>query len=286
MFVRNAEKKMSDKPQKKNAASRYGFLPDVEYLENYFALFDTFDEAAKKNVPYKLEGLMFVATVCGRCHFTVDLKEHILHPNELLLVLPGQMVQHVDKSADFQGRFMFMSSELLANISTRKKNFSAFFALRDNPQIRLKPSDMEMFLQYHDFIRKRMQDSSPIIRLDVVQHLLGALFFEFLAMEDEICRQFLDLLIQHYKESRSVSFYADRLFITPKYLSATLRSVTGKRAGQLIDDYVLLQAKVMLKTTNMTVQQISEELNFANQSFFARYFKHLSGLSPTQYRDN
>ena len=198
------------------------------------------------------------------------------------------MVQHVDKSADFQGRFMFMSSELLTNISTRKKNFSVFFALRDNPQIRLKPSDMKMFLQYHDFIRKRMQDSSPIIRLDVVQHLLGALFFEFLAMEDyfsrqqprlsrkdEICRQFLDLLIQHYKESRSVSFYA-----------ATLRSVTGKRAGQLIDDYVLLQAKVMLKTTNMTVQQISEELNFANQSFFARYFKHLSGLSPTQYRDN
>lgn len=290
---------MTDKPQKKEATNRYSFLPDVEYLENYFALFDTIDDTAQKNTPYKLEGLMFVAALAGSCHFTVDLKEHILHPNELLLVLPGQMIRHVEKSPDFQGRFMFMSSELLANISTRKKNFSVFFALRDNPQIRLKSSDMEMFLQYHDFIRNRMQNSSPIIRLDVVQHLLGALFFEFLAMEDyfshqqtrlsrkdEICRQFLDLLIQHYKESRSVAFYADRLFITPKYLSATLRSVTGKRAGQLIDDYVLLQAKVMLKTTNMTIQQISEELNFANQSFFARYFKHLSGVSPTQYRDN
>lgn len=290
---------MTDKPQKKDATSRYGFLPDVEYLENYFALFDTIDDTAQKNTPYKLEGLMFVAALAGSCHFTVDLKEHILHPNELLLVLPGQMIRHVEKSPDFQGHFMFMSSELLANISTRKKNFSVFFALRDNPQIRLKSSDMEMFLQYHDFIRNRMQNSSPIIRLDVVQHLLGALFFEFLAMEDyfshqqtrlsrkdEICRQFLDLLIQHYKESRSVAFYADRLFITPKYLSATLRSVTGKRAGQLIDDYVLLQTKVMLKTTNMTIQQISEELNFANQSFFARYFKHLSGVSPTQYRDN
>lgn len=290
---------MTDKPQKKEATNRYSFLPDVEYLENYFALFDTIDDTAQKNTPYKLEGLMFVAALAGSCHFTVDLKEHILHPNELLLVLPGQMIRHVEKSPDFQGRFMFMSSELLANISTRKKNFLVFFALQDNPQIRLKSSDMEMFLQYHDFIRNRMQNSSPIIRLDVVQHLLGALFFEFLAMEDyfshqqtrlsrkdEICRQFLDLLIQHYKESRSVAFYADRLFITPKYLSATLRSVTGKRAGQLIDDYVLLQAKVMLKTTNMTVQQISEELNFANQSFFARYFKHLSGVSPTQYRDN
>ena len=83
-----------------------------------------------------------------------------------------------------------------------------------------------------------------------------------------------------------MAFYADKLFITPKYLSATLRSVTGKKAGQLIDDYVLLQAKMMLKSTNMTVQQISEELSFANQSFFARYFKHLTGISPTQYRNN
>lgn len=290
---------MTDKPLKKDTPNRYGFLPDVVFLENYFALFDTIDDAAQKTAPYKMEGLMFVATLAGTCRFIVNLKEHILHPNELLLVLPGQMLQHVDKSPDFQGRFLFMSNELLTNISTRKKKFSAFFALRDNPQIRLKPSDMEMFLQYHDFIRKRMQTSSPIIRLDVVQHILGALLFEFLAMgnyfsqqktklsrKDEICRQFFDLLIQHYKESRSVAFYADRLFITPKYLSATLRSVTGKRAGQLIDDYVLLQAKVLLKTTNMTVQQISEELNFANQSFFARYFKHLSGISPTQYRDN
>lgn len=112
---------MTDKPQKKEATNRYSFLPDVEYLENYFALFDTFDERAQKSMPYKLEGLMFVATVCGRCHFTVDLKEHILHPNELLLVLPGQMIRHVEKSPDFQGRFMFMSSELLDNISTRKK---------------------------------------------------------------------------------------------------------------------------------------------------------------------
>lgn len=134
---------MSNKSQKKNAASRYGFLPDVEYLENYFALFDSFDADAQKSMPYRLEGLMFVATVCGTCHFTVDLKEHILHPNELLLVLPGQMVQHVDKSADFQGRFMFMSSELLANISTRKKNFSVFFALRDNPGNILYHKDSE-----------------------------------------------------------------------------------------------------------------------------------------------
>ena len=144
---------MSNKSQKK-CRKPVWFLPDVEYLENYFALFDFFDADAQKSMPYRLEGLMFVATVCGTCHFTVDLKEHILHPNELLLVLPGQMVQHVDKSADFQGRFMFMSSELLANISTRKKIFRCFRPSGQPADTAQALGHGEMFLQYHDFIRK------------------------------------------------------------------------------------------------------------------------------------
>ena len=96
----------------------------------------------------------------------------------------------------------------------------------------------------------------------------------------------MSLLMKHYKDSRSVSFYADKLFLTPKYLSATLKAVTGKKAGQLIDDYVLLQAKVLLRSSDMTIQQISEELNFANQSFFGRYFKQLTGMAPTKYRNS
>ena len=94
----------------------------------------------------------------------------------------------------------------------------------------------------------------------------------------------MKLLMCHYKECRDVNFYASKLFITPKYLSNTLKTVTGKKAGQMIDEYVVLQAKILLSSTNMTIQQISEELNFANQSFFGRYFKRITGLSPTQYR--
>lgn len=291
---------MTNKPLGCDLARRYGFSPDVEYLENYFAIFDKIDDSSKaKTIPYNMDGLMFVACLSGSCSFALDLKKYTLGANDFLVVLPGQMFQHVEQSEDFKGRFLFMSNEFLTNISLRKRNFSAFFIIRDNPQIHFSARDMDMFVQYHDFIRKRMRESSPTARLEIIQYLIGSLFFEFLSIEkylagqeirlsrkDEICGQFLDLLIKHFRESRSVSFYADRLFITPKYLSATLRSVTGKRAGQLIDDYVLLQAKVMLKTTNMTIQQISEELNFANQSFFARYFKHLSGISPTQYRND
>lgn len=281
------------------AAARYEFSTDVDYIENYFAIFYSLGNDPQKKDPHKMEGLMFIACVGGSLEVMLDLRKYMLQKNDLLIVLPGQVIQVLAKSPDFDGRFIFMSNEFLTNISLRRRNFSTFFVIRDNPQISLQAQDMAMFVDYLAFIRSRMRLSEPSYRLDIIQNLVGSMFFEFMSMEkymdvktvkmsrkDEICSEFINLLIKHYKESRSVAFYADKLFITPKYLSATLRSVTGKKAGQLIDDYVLLQAKMMLKSTNMTVQQISEELSFANQSFFARYFKHLTGISPTQYRNN
>lgn len=289
---------MTTKLLEQTMNQRYNFSSDVDYMENYFAIFNDIDDSPEARSPHKMDGLMFVGCLSGCIEIMLDLKKYTLHANDILIVLPGQIVQLESKSKDFDGRFLFMSSEFMANISLRKRNFSAFFVIRDNPKIRFSKEDIDKYAAYHDFIRSRMRSSNYTYRLDIIQHLVGALFFEFISMEtymadkkaklnrkDEICSEFLNLLIRHYKESRSVSFFADKLFITPKYLSATLRAVTGKKAGQLIDDYVLLQAKVMLKSTNMTVQQISEELSFANQSFFARYFKHLSGVTPTQYRN-
>lgn len=293
----NTWKIMMNDSSKNQPTTQRRIFPDMDCLENYFAIFDTIVSTD----PETLNGLMFATCQAGSCCFSVDLKQHTLHPNDTLLMLPGQTVRPGERSKDFKGRFMFISNEFMANVTFRRRqNAFAFFIVRDNPLIHLSENDMQMFVQYHDFIRKRMREAPDASRVEIVQHLLGALFYEFLAIDDpltdehkvhlsrkdDICRQFLDLLIKHYRENRSVSFYADKLFITPKYLSATLRAVMGKRAGEMIDDYVLLQAKVLLKTTDLTVQQISEELNFANQSFFARYFKHLAGISPTAYRND
>lgn len=288
---------MTNDPTKNQQTGRRRIVPGIDCLENYFAIFDTIVDTT----PETLNGLMFATCQAGSCCFSVDLKQHTLRPNDTLLMLPGQTIRPGGHSEDFKGRFMFISSEFMADVTFRRRqNAFAFFIVRDNPLLHLSQDDMQMFVQYHDFIRKRMREAPDASRVEIVRHLLGALFYEFLAIDnhltddrkvhlsrkDDICRQFLDLLIKHYRENRSVSFYADKLFITPKYLSATLRAVVGKRAGELIDDYVLLQAKVLLKTTDLTVQQISEELNFANQSFFARYFKHLTGISPTAYRND
>ena len=88
----------------------------------------------------------------------------------------------------------------------------------------------------------------------------------------------------NYKQNRSVSFYADRLCLTAKHLSSVVKEVSGKTAGEWIDNFVILEARALLKSSDMSIQQIAEHLNFANQSFFGKYFKHFIGMSPKAYR--
>jgi AraC-like DNA-binding protein len=82
----------------------------------------------------------------------------------------------------------------------------------------------------------------------------------------------MNLVKENFKEQREVGFYANKLCLTPKYLSKVIRDSSGSSAGEWIDNYVALEAKALLKSTNMTIQQISEELNFPSQSFFGKYF--------------
>ena len=133
---------------------------------------------------------------------------------------------------------------------------------------------------------------------EIALSLLHALFFDIAHIfdqhqpvcpkpqtrKDELFELFIRTVGEHYKQQRSVAFYADKLCLTPKHLSNVIKELTGKSASQWIDDYVVLEAKTLLKSTNLTILQISEELHFANQSFFGKYFKQHTGLSPMRYR--
>jgi AraC-like DNA-binding protein len=93
-----------------------------------------------------------------------------------------------------------------------------------------------------------------------------------------------DRFLNPTSKQTSDTFYADRMCFTPKYLSKVIKENSGKSANSWIDDYVILEAKAMLKSTNMTVQQINDELNFPSQSFFGKYFKRIVGVSPKEYK--
>ncbi|MCS3310663.1 helix-turn-helix domain-containing protein [Bacteroides sp. BFG-637] len=87
-----------------------------------------------------------------------------------------------------------------------------------------------------------------------------------------------------YTKERSISYYADVLCITPKYLSQVIHNISGRFASDWIIDFVILEAKALLKSRKYTVQQVADMLNFANQSFFGKYFKNKVGCSPSEYQ--
>ena len=100
----------------------------------------------------------------------------------------------------------------------------------------------------------------------------------------EYFNQFMKELARHYMQHRSVGFYAAQLHLTPKYLTTIIRKTTGRTASDWIDDYVVLEAKNLLKYSTMSIQEVAYYLSFPNQSFFGKYFKEHTGLTPTAYR--
>ena len=96
--------------------------------------------------------------------------------------------------------------------------------------------------------------------------------------------RFLKLVKQHYRTERGLEFYASEMALTPKYMSTKIKQASGKSASELIADYVILESKSLLRNSNMNIQQISDYLNFPNQSFFGKYFKRLTGVSPKGYK--
>ena len=108
---------------------------------------------------------------------------------------------------------------------------------------------------------------------------------EGISRQEELFKRFIQLVHKHCTTQREVSFYANKLFITPRYLSTVIQNVTNTTAKSIIDKHVILEIKVLLKSTNLSVQEISNQLCFPDQSFFGRYFKKHTGLSPLQYRN-
>jgi AraC-like DNA-binding protein len=101
---------------------------------------------------------------------------------------------------------------------------------------------------------------------------------------DVIFAEFIQQLEQNYRTERRVSWYAQQMGITPKYLSEIIKQISKRTPNEWIDSYVVLEIRVLLKNSTKSIKEITEELNFPNQSFLGKYFKEHVGMSPSEYR--
>ena len=176
----------------------------------------------------------------------------------LCIILPEQIVQQGERSDDFSGSFIAVSRDFMdLVIPTMQQLFPMFFMIKERPCIAVTANELQAFEEYHSFLWSKVKLKDNPYCKEITQGLLMALCYEI---------------------------YADKMFLTPKHLSTMVKEVSGKTAGEWIDSLVILEAKAMLKSSEQSIQEIADELHFANQSFFGKYFKHHTGFSPKEYR--
>jgi len=271
----------------------------MDTIGDEFIIFGDISNLPIFDYPRKTNAIIFAVCLKGSAKISLNLKSIALRENNLMVITPDQIVQFIYKSEDFSVRCFAMTQNFIeGNITASQNIVPLILYVMNNPCTSLNKEEMSTLLEYHSFIWKKIRAENSPYKKEIVKGLLQALFHEVMTIflkhqplerikksrKEELFEMFLNEILVSYNKNRSITFYAEKLFITPKHLSSTIKEVTGKSASEWIDNYVILAAKAMLKTPNKTIQQIADELNFANQSFFGKYFKDHTGMSPSQYK--
>lgn len=253
--------------------------------------------------PIRLDGLLIALCEKGEdASISINLKEFTVKSNDLVICSPGDLLQPTISKGIRLSQTLMVSSHFLKDMYISLNSFIPFFAARkEHPVFHLKESEMQelksIFLLIYDTIK-----GEDYFRIDQTKRLLGAYLYKLgsilyrhrpelqaeasqpLRREEILFKRFIQLVSENHRKERRVDYYADQLFLSPKHFSTVIKKVSGKSAGQWIDEYVILEAKTLLKYSAMSIQEIAYYMNFPNPSFFGKYFKHHTGMSPSEYK--
>ncbi len=263
-----------------------------------YILFDNPKIFKALSLPFKIDVTISIICIQGSIKGMVNMRDYQVNAPFIFIILAEQVVQFEQFSDDFSGHFIVMSSRFLENLSmNQQESAGLFLSVKEHPFVQLSEDELSQTLTYYNLIKNAVQMKDNPYRMEIVKHLNQAFFYgtsyqfhqapqKNLKTKNEVLvKRFLEIVNLHFKEERGMEFYANKLFLTPKYLSKVIKDTSGKSGNEWIDSYVILEAKALLNSTTLNIQQISDRLNFPTQSFFGRYFKRHVGVSPKQYRN-
>jgi len=237
----------------------------------------------------------------GDLRIKLNLIEYCVKKNSLFVVTPDVVVEFLDKSPNCSGMGVGFTTDFMFRTGIHKSHIEPFdfFASQAIPVILLEQQDTDMLSSLFTLLLQKnlIRETHPFGK-EVVNHSFSVLMYELAAVhqkynhggsiqlnrKEHLLMRFLKLLPVHFKEQRSVQYYAELVFVTPKYLTECVKELTGKTAGEFIDEMVVTEAKLLLSDPAMSVAKVADELYFSDQFFFSKFFKKQAGLTPSAYR--
>lgn len=257
--------------------------------------------------PCRFHGYMAFFCIKGDFEVEINLKKFTIRKDSMFIYTPGNIVRvkNIDPKEKESVHFVVVaiSEDLMS--STRfdfSKLYNESLRLLESPCVVINENERELCRKYFDLIQEVSKIRMPNMRESVaalissIFYLMGAMWTDRLTAAKKngreevstrskiVLEDFLLLVRDYHTKERSLSFYADKLYLTPKYLSKLIKSVSGKSAHEWIDSFVILEAKNLLKYSDMSIKSIVYELNFPNQTTFYRFFKTKTGMTPSEYR--
>lgn len=252
--------------------------------------------------PCRIFATLVFFCVDGEIEFSINLKRYRIGGDTMVVAFAGDIIQ-IHRACALESYAILLSSEFLSNLQIDFRQRSSFYIdVRNNAAIHISHAELMVLVPYYPLLKTNMESNRPESP-EIVRGLARAFSYTAISLmqayrkDDDEARtdavprnqqlfdKFMALLKLHHATERSVKFYAARLCLTPNYLSAVIKEYSGRSATEWINEYVILEAKIMLRNTGLTIQEIAYRLNFATQSAFGKYFKLQTEMSPKRYRN-
>ena len=252
------------------------------------------------NPPVQIDAAVLVLCTDGMLEIEVETNNYQLFRGDLLVCGPNRVMKPIKLLNNTAFKIIFLSHFMhRSGIGYQRSIWDKAFYLGTNPMIHLSDTQITQFEEYYRLLCEKLKNPSSSYHSEIMQSILQAMMYETLSYLDGVVvsendrfvrqgeilfRRFVGLLAESKVKSRFVYYYADKLNVSTKYLSAVCKQVSGKTAGDIIDEFVMKDIIRMLKYSDKSIKEIALELDFPNISFFGKYVKAHLGVSPKAYR--
>ena len=276
------------------------YIPNMENVSDKdIVYFEEINGSFTKNV--QTDAYVVILCTGGKAHCNIEGVDYDICPNDLVISHPNVFVSNAMVSFDFRCQGGVLSPSYFESILLVGGNcWDISIAINHSPVLHLKEEDAESAIFNFNVLKRKMQHTDQLHYAETLKLLLQCMVYDFYDMlipylqvpdmtygfssGENIFKRFLQLLNAEAPMKHEVGYYAERLFITPKYLSSVCKKQSGKTAAEIINGMTINYIKNMLQSSDMTVKQIANATGFDNLSFFGKFVKRELGMSPRAVR--
>ncbi|MDR1054387.1 MAG: AraC family transcriptional regulator [Prevotellaceae bacterium] len=257
----------------------------------------------RKSEVMRLDAFSIFLVCRGEMHLNIDYLAYQLKKNMILTLIDLHITENINMSSDFMGYHILVSKDLLSESLRDVRSFPIpMEPMCTQPIKTISDNELKLLLGIIDRMVNYIKNENHVFQQNLVRSELNIFVFEIIAIlvknaratisksdlnrKDKIIGEFIRLLLQNFKEKHKVSFYSNKLHITPEYLSKIMKVFSGKTVNKWICDALVAEAKILLRRPRVTVQQVADILNFSDQSSFSKFFKKHTGKSPLEYKNS